>query len=90
MVGILGDCDAMAVDGRNCAGNCGVVGRDRSPIGDVLEAEDFFDDDDSNLVRLFFFFRGFKAAAGVPVGLANGSPIPLLSIAISCWLSQRV
>ncbi len=73
----------MGVDGRNCAGNCGVVGRDRSPIGDVLEAEGFLDDDDSNLVRLFFFFRGFKAAAGAPVGLANGSSMPLLSIAIS-------
>ncbi len=89
MVGILGDCDVMGVDGRNCAGNCGVVGRDRSPIGDVLEAEDFLDDD-SNLVRLFFFFRGFQAAAGSPFGLANGSPIPLLSIAISYWFSQGV
>ena len=90
MVGILGDRDSMGVVGRNCAGNCGVVGRDRSPIGDVLEAEDFLDDDDSSLVRLFFFFRGFKAAVGAPVGLANGSPIPLLSTAISDRFSQGV
>ena len=90
MVGILGDRSAMGVDGRNCAGNWGVVGRDRSSTGDVFEAEDFLDEDDSNLVRLFFFFRGFTAAAGTPVGLANGSPIPLLSIAISYWFSQSV
>ena len=78
----------MGVVGRNCAGNCGVVGRDRSPVGDVLEPEDFLDEDDSNLVRLFFFFRGFTSAAGAPVGLANGSPIPLLSPAIPYWISR--
>lgn len=90
MVGILGDRSAMGVDGRNCAGSWGVVGRDRSSTGDVLEAEDFLDEDDSNLVRLFFFFRGFTAAAETPVGFANGSPIPLLSVAISYWFSQGV
>ena len=80
----------MGVDGRNCAGSCGVVGRDRSATGDVLEAEDFLDDDDSNLVRLFFFFRGFESAAGAPVGATNGSPILLLSTAISHWSSLGV
>ena len=90
MVGILGDRSAMGVDGRNCAGNWGVVGRDRSSTGEVLEAEDFRDEDDSNLVRLFFFFKGFTAAGGPPIGLASGSPIPLVSIAIPYSSSQGV
>ena len=76
MVGILGAAEALGVEGWNCGGSCGVGGPVSSSADDGLDAEDFLDDEDSNLVRLFFFFRGFEAAAGSPIGTANGPADP--------------
>lgn len=82
MVGILGAADALGFEDWNCGGNCGVGGLASSSVDDGLDAEDFLDVEDSNLVRLFFFFRGFEAAAGSPIGTANGTADPPWSIAI--------
>ena len=82
MVGILGAAEALGVEGWNCGGSCGVGGPVWSSVDDGLDAEDFLDDEDSNLVRLFFFFRGFEAAAGSPIGTASGPADPPWSIAI--------
>ena len=83
MVGILGAAEVLGVKGWNCDGNCGVGGLVLFSFEDGLDTEDFLDEEDSNLVRLFFFFRGFKGDVASPIGAVIGAAGPPWSIAMA-------
>jgi hypothetical protein len=88
MVGILGAAEVLRKEVWNCGGNCGVGGPLSSSVDDCLDAEDFLEGEDSNLVRLFFFFNGFAAALGSPFGMADGTSSPPCSMTMA-WLCPR-
>ena len=77
MLGIRGAPDGLK--GQKCVGTCGVGGVCGYSNDGGLDRDDFLDDEENNLTRLFFFLSVFPGVVPSSIAATNGPPNPLFT-----------